>query len=134
MGFTYMGVNSTSDTDLLLLLASSLVSLLNLPNSIEVTNSRSNLMLILNEWVFFVKLDFFGFLPGTVQPSVVDGLGLSHELLNTIDGTVVIWLVVLGCLADQCIVQDVSFIRQFIFFLTFINNNLTINFLNLNVP
>jgi hypothetical protein len=125
-------MHSTPNTDLLLLDTFSWVGLLQFPDLVDVSDSGGHLVLVLKEWILPLILDDLGWILrlALVQPTIVDSLRLLHQWLDTVDGRVIVGLVVQGGLILSLEVENVVLWV----ILTLINEDLVLKLFDLEVP
>jgi hypothetical protein len=112
-------VNSTSDTNLPLVVK--------FPYLVEVTKSSSNLILNFNKGVLFFKIKLLILRVLLIDPIVVDMHCFLHKLSRSIEGFIILWLIIVRGLIDSKVVEHVSLI-------SLINENFILILLDDNIP
>lgn len=127
-----MGMDRASDADLLLFQSLFFIFLLKFPNFVDVTMAGGNLVLFFDERVLSLELLLLGNIRvlGEVQPSVIDFLGFFPKALDTVDVSVVVWLMLEGGLVTSGVVKDVVLWVV----LSLVDKDISIEFLNFNIP
>ena len=74
-----------------------------------------------------------------MKPVVVDDLGLFHESLDTVDGVVVIGLVIVSSLADRLVVEHVHLLLivevvLVLLVISLVDEDKSVKLLDLDVP
>jgi len=91
------------------------------------------LVLIFDEGVLFIKLNLLSFILAAVGPRIVNFLGLLHQLLDTVYGSVIIGLEINRVFADGLEIEQVGQFFFLIFGLSLVNEDFVVEFLDFEV-